>query len=153
MLPTPVSSSKKRRVFLRNHRDPTSQLDILLTRARITNLGLIVLSSFTALSFLYNLSIYFSHRQDHWYTGKPPLSILSTLSRPAATQDLDHLIIVPGHAIWKGSKPYLMKNEDEWILESYQKGEGRIFAFIDHISRGYVFVHEDFTEVHAIRWR
>ncbi|CAA7259181.1 unnamed protein product [Cyclocybe aegerita] len=41
--------------------------------------------------------------------------------------------MVPCHAIWKGSDSWL--NEDDWILESYQKGPGRVKAFYEHIAR------------------
>jgi len=135
ILPTPVSSSKQRRVFRRN--PPVSQrqaLDILLTRARVTNLGLIILSFFAALSFIFNLSFYFSHPQDPVHS--PPKSILSTLSRSALIPGLNHLIIVPGHSIWTGSNPHLIGNEDEWMLEPYQKGGESVSTFVNHISRG-----------------
>ena len=135
MLPTPVSLSKHRRVFRRTLPvSPRWTLDILLTQARVTNLGFILLSCFAILSFLYNLSHYFSHPQRPWHNT--PINIVSTLSRSNTVQNLNHLIIVPGHSIWKGSNPYLMRNENEWMLEPYQKGGERVFAFINHISRG-----------------
>lgn len=135
MLPAPVSFSKHRRTFRRNlPASPRRTFDILLTQARITNLGLILLSCFAAFSFLYNLSHYLSHPREPLHSS--PISIASTLSRPDAIQNLTHLIVVPGHSIWKGSNPYLMRIEDEWILEPYQKKGGRVYAFINHISRG-----------------
>jgi hypothetical protein len=135
MLPAPVSFSKHRRIFRGNlPASPRRTFDILLTQARVTNLGLILLSCFAAVSFLYNLSHYLSHPQEP--LRNLPTSITSTLSRPNAIQNLTHLIVVPGHSIWKGSNPYLMRNEDEWMLEPYQKKGGRVFAFINHISRG-----------------
>jgi len=135
VLPTPVSSSKQRRVFRRNF--PGSQrhtLDILLIQARVTNLGLIILSCFAVVSFLYNLSFYFSHPQDPWDGSTS--GILSTLSRLPPVHELNHLIVVPGHSIWKGPDPHLIRNDDEWMLEPYQKGGGRVLAIINHISRG-----------------
>lgn len=135
VLPTPVSLSKQRRVFRRNL--PTAQrrtLDLLLTRSRVTNLGILILSLFAAISFLYNLSFYFSRPYRLW--NNLPIGINSTLSRPKFVHDLNHLIIVPGHSIWRGSDPNLKLDEDEWLLESYQKGGGRISAFVNHIAHG-----------------
>jgi len=56
---------------------------------------------------------------------------------------LHHLIIVPGHAIWKGSDPQKRTQDSEWILESYQKGGGRVQAFYDHIAAGAELALED----------
>jgi len=137
-LPAPVSYSKQRRVFTRITLPVAHRwtLDVLLTRARVTNLGLIILSTFASLSFLYNLSFFFSYPQSPASWRAEPLSIISTLSRPKSFRDLDHLIIVPGHSIWKGSNADLRLHEDEWLLEPYQKGGGRVSAFVSHIVRG-----------------
>lgn len=136
-LPVPITYTKHKRIFRRNasitHR---RTLNVLLTQARVTNLGLVLLSSFAFLSFLYNMNVYFSYPRDSLHANTAPLSILSTLSRPKSVQNLNHLIIVPGHSIWKGSNPDLRMNEDEWLLEPYQKGRGSVSAFVSHITRG-----------------
>ncbi|KAF7975048.1 hypothetical protein HWV62_10539 [Athelia sp. TMB] len=134
-LPTPASS-KQRRVFRRSN-IPVSQtraLDILFARARVTNLGFLALAIFAILSFIYNLSYHFSYAQGQW--GVRPESIFQTLPHFAKNLGLDHLIIVPGHSIWTGTDPSLKLDEDQWLLEPYQKGGGRIDAFVSHIARG-----------------
>lgn len=135
-LPTPVSSSKHRRPFRRSDVPitPARVLDILLSRARVTNLGFLVLAVFAVISIIYNLSFHFSGPRRPW--DAPPESILSTISRSAGSSNIDHLIIVPGHSIWTGSDPSLRYNEDQWILETYQQGGGRVEAFVSHIVRG-----------------
>ncbi|KAG6821023.1 hypothetical protein H0H93_007913 [Arthromyces matolae] len=47
------------------------------------------------------------------------------------------------HAIWKGIDPDLRLNEDQWILEPYQTGGGRVSAFFAHILRGAELAKED----------
>jgi hypothetical protein len=135
ILPTPVSFFEHQRVFRGNL--PSSQrwtFDRLLSHAQVTNLELILLSCFALLFFLFNLSYYFSNLRGFW--NNTPPSITSMLSRTNAIQHLSHLIIILGHSIWKGSNPYYMRTEDEWVLEPYQKDGGRVSAFINHISRG-----------------
>lgn len=135
ILPPPISLNNPRRIFRKkippNHR---RTLDILLTRSRITNLGVFVLSCFAFISFVYNLTSYFSYPSPTQYT--PQWSHMSTIARSPALQSLNHLIIVPGHSIWKGSNPTLRMEEDEWFLEPWQRGGGRISAFVSHITRG-----------------
>lgn len=66
--------------------------------------------------------------------------MLATISRANALADLDHLVVVPCHAIWQGGDPSSRLNEEDWILEPYQKGGNRVAAFFNHIERGYVFL-------------
>lgn len=63
---------------------------------------------------------------------------IQRIVRPEYARNLNHLIVVPGHAIWKGSRPELRMDDNEWVLEPYQKGKGRVRAFFSHIVRGYV---------------
>jgi len=137
MLPGPVSYSI-RRSFRRNATIPRRNIiDILLTRARVTNLAVLLLASFVVMSMVTNLSFYYSTRPStSLESPPPPSSILATLSREKAVQNLNHLIIVPGHAIWKGTNPDLRLNEDQWVLEPYQKGRGCVAAVFSHISSG-----------------
>ena len=65
--------------------------------------------------------------------------LFATITRHAEiTRGLNHLILVPGHAIWKGGDPQLRRDVDQWVLEPYQKVGGRVDAFFAHIQRGYV---------------
>ncbi len=139
MLPAPVSYHAKREFHLRSQRRTR---DILLSRARVTNLGLVLLISFAALSFLFNLGYYFSYGAGsyslpHLHDSSPE-AILSTIERSKTLSSINHLVIVPGHAIWKGTHPERGLDEDNWILEPYQRGGGRVAAFYGHIVRGYV---------------
>ena len=138
MLPLPVSS--RTHPLLRSGlRHQRSTKDVLLTRARITNLGLLLLSGVTILSLLFNLSYYFStssYYPQSLLHGIPPRDILSTIQRHEALSDIDHLIMVPGHAIWRGTDIRRRLDDDEWILEPYQRGGGRVAAFYQHIEAG-----------------
>ena len=102
-------------------------------RARLSNAGLFLLLSLLALSLLFNLAIYMPH---HATVTDPLPHLLDAIKRHGTTENLTHLIIVPGHAIWTGTDPNLRLSEDQWLLESYQKGRGRLAAFFAHISRG-----------------
>lgn len=112
-------------------------LRLLRTRSRLTNLGVLLLSAFASLSFIYNLSFVFSSPFYNTHIDSTPSSILSTIERNATLTSLDHLIIVPGHAIWTGITPEQVWDEEFWTLEDYQRGGGRTSAFVDHIKQGY----------------
>lgn len=103
----------------------------LRSRARLSNGGLFSLLSLLALSLLCNLAFYIPH-----HATDPLPVLLAAIKRHDSTERLTHLIIVPGHAIWTGTDPNLRLSEDQWLLESYQKGKGRLAAFFAHISRG-----------------
>lgn len=131
MLPSPVTFPRGRTFQRRNVLAPRRRiLETLLTRARVTNLALFLLATFAAFSFLLNLAFYFSTD-----SSRGPDSILATIDENA--RHLNHLVIVPGHAIWKGTNADLRLEEDQWILEAYQKGKGRIAAFFKHIALAY----------------
>ncbi|KAF9020463.1 hypothetical protein BDZ89DRAFT_1072207 [Hymenopellis radicata] len=136
MLPTPVSFAT-RRPFRRNGGTLHTRqrtIDVLRTRARVTNLAVLLLGSFACLSFIFNLSYYFSSPG-----GLHPLypsSILSTIGRDRGLRNVNHLVIVPGHSIWHGTDAQSRLDEQEWVLEPYQKGSGRVETFFQHIARG-----------------
>ena len=135
MLPTPVTLYEKRGFPGRSQRKTR---DVLLSRARVTNLGLLLLVSFSTLSVLFNLGYYFSSAPDD-QRGRPPIpphSILATIERDRTLLVLDHLVIVPGHGVWKGTQADDALDEEDWVLESYQKGGGRVAAFYNHIRQG-----------------
>lgn len=124
-----------------------SLLDILLTRSRLTNLGLIIISSITTLSLLLNVVHY--HYLDSTLSSHDRLDAdtikhrlfdenddSQNMIRESWAESLDHLIIVPGHAIWKGVDPDKRTQDSEWILKPYQKGNMRAQVFWEHISVG-----------------
>ena len=146
MLPSPVLSRRHRTIYSQPRGSSLrSLLLLLLTRSRLTNLGVIALSSITALSLLLNIFHYLD-------SGTPSDSSLGTdtltyqltdenddsqnVIRESWTESLDHLIIVPGHAIWKGFDPEKCTQDSEWILEPYQKGAGKTYVFWEHIAAG-----------------
>ncbi|KAF9787869.1 hypothetical protein BJ322DRAFT_1105910 [Thelephora terrestris] len=143
MLPSPVLS-RRYRVHSHPHRSVyRSLLDILLTRCRLTNLGLITISSIAALSLLLNLAHYLdSSSSPNKYFGRNTYQLFDEndnsqhVMREPWAESLDHLIIVPGHAIWKGVDPEKRSQDSEWILKPYQKGTGKIQVFWEHIAVG-----------------
>jgi hypothetical protein len=135
MLPTPASFSRRSGLRRNASITPRKTLSILLSRSHITNLALLLLSAFAVFSFLFNISFYFT-RVSSTSVYTPPSSILSTLAREKSHEYLTHLIVVPGHAIWKGTNAEQLLNEDDWILEPYQRGGGRVSAFYNHILIG-----------------
>lgn len=136
MLPTPVTFHHSRGLSISR---PNRRLrDVLVTRARITNLGFFLLLATASLSLLVNLCYYFSSP-----TATPlssahtiPHTVLDAVARSDEHQLLDHLVLVPGHAIWKGGNPKDVLDAGNWLLEPYQSGRGRIEAFYNHVARG-----------------
>ena len=146
MLPSPVLSRRHRRIYFQPRRSTFRNLILpFLTRSRLTNLGVIILSSITAVSLLLNVFHYLDNTT-------PPDNTLGTdtltyqlsdenddsqnVIRESWTESLDHLIIVPGHAIWKGFDPDKRTQDSEWILEPYQRGSGKTRLFWESISTG-----------------
>ncbi|KAF8070357.1 hypothetical protein FPV67DRAFT_1014568 [Lyophyllum atratum] len=141
MLPSPITS--QRRGTYRRHAATHRKLNVLaflFTRARITNLAFLLLALVTFVSLLYNLHHLSLVRLPECINSS---ALLSTISRDLEARRLSHLIIVPGHAIWKGTNPESRLREDQWVLEPYQKGGGRISAFFAHILRGAELAKED----------
>ena len=146
MLPVPVSLT--RRGGTPSHRRPLGH--VILSHSRLTNLGVLLFTLFAALSSLLIFFFYLNsagcseNDHDERHVGAPlywtPSGISSTISRSPAVQALDHLVIVPGHAIWQGPTSSSRLDEDEWILEIFQRGGGRVAAFMSHIERGSVKV-------------
>jgi len=118
---------------------------VLFTRSRLTNLGLIIFSSITAVSLLLNVFHYLDGTTPS--DNSPGTDTLTyqlsdenddsqNVIRESWTESLDHLIIVPGHAVWKGVDPDKRTQDSEWILEPYQKGAGKTQVFWEHIATG-----------------
>ena len=135
MLPTPVSYHTRRGSLPHSNRPLR---DVLLARARVTNLGLCLLAGVVSLSLLVNLSYYFSSGPTTYLVSgtRLPHAILATVDHDSQLRSLDHLVMVPGHAIWTGSKPGRVLEEENWLLEPYQATRGRIEAFYNHVVRG-----------------
>ena len=135
MLPAPVTFPSKRGSLSRNHR---SLRDVLVSRARVTNLGLCILLAFAAVSFLTNLGYYFASGSQAYTLARSslPPAILNTIVHDVELRTLNHLVMVPGHAIWKGTRPERVLDPENWLLEPYQNSPGRIEAFYHHIARG-----------------
>ena len=133
MLPAPVFSRRARSSISR-------RFDALRQRSRITNLAVLILLALAFMSLLLNLSLWLRPLPSvHVPLLEPnryrqhPASILSTISsRITAT----NLVVVAGHAIWKGCLPERRLYDTDWVLEEYQKGTRSITAFFSHIVRG-----------------
>ncbi|OCB88603.1 Isochorismatase hydrolase [Sanghuangporus baumii] len=81
-----------------------------------------------------------------WSSRRVLKSIESTIDRYAFFQELDHLVVVPGHGVWLGNEAREAYEEDAWALEHYQTGEGarfRIETFVAHIRRGVGITNDD----------
>lgn len=149
MLPSPVLSRRHRTIYSQPHRSTfRNLLDVLLTRSRLTNVGLVILSSITAVSLLLNFFHYLDNSPSGNSLGTDTLTYQlsdenddsQNVMRESWSESLDHLIIVPGHAIWKGVDPNKRTQDSEWILEPYQKGGGKTQVFWDHIAAGLVCI-------------
>jgi hypothetical protein len=135
MLPPPAVTRYHRRIHFKPTSPRRQLLDTLRKQSRLTNLGVVLLIGACSISILLNLRYWMSvpyHRQI------PPLYSLDmrTVDRPTQRERLTHLIIVPCHSIWTGANSW--SEEKDWMLESYQKGSGRVKVFYEHISRGCV---------------
>ncbi|KAG6886305.1 hypothetical protein C0993_006715 [Termitomyces sp. T159_Od127] len=142
MLPSPVTFAKRgtyRRYTVSSARGSYS-FDLLFSRARVTNLGFLLLLLVAALSIVFNVHFLYSARHPEYVNFS---ALLSTITRDPSLRRLSHLIIVPGHAIWKGTNPELRLHEDQWVLEPYQMGGGRVSAFFAHILQGAELARED----------
>ena len=133
MLPSPALAGYHRKPLRLAGRH--TRLESLSRRSRITNLGVYLLASCFAISFLLNLRYWTLHQS--FYSNQQSSKLqFATIDRPITRNDLDHLIIVPCHSIWRGSNSWL--EDEDWILESYQQGAGRVNAFYEHIARRYI---------------
>lgn len=126
-LPTPVtfnkSNSFKRNILY-------NVLNVLFSHIRILSFCILLLFCISLLLNAFYIKSRIHHQNFH------SSSLFATITRHATTRGLNHLILVPGHAIWKGGDPRLRLDDDQWILEPYQKAGGRVDAFFAHIQRG-----------------
>jgi hypothetical protein len=150
MLPAPVSFHQRRGgvgILNLHHHSPRSFSKLLRAPARLTNLSALLLSSLLAFSLLLNFRFFHLDSPTTQNNNAPPRlrSIVEALPerRPSAALGLDHLVIVPGHAIWIGAREEDAEVEDSWLLASYQKGRRRPIVFREHISLGSQIATED----------
>ncbi|PWN27754.1 hypothetical protein BDZ90DRAFT_232149 [Jaminaea rosea] len=119
--------------------------DRLAARSRVTNLGIVLLLSATALSMLLNLrylALGGASRPPRGFAswssfhGTTPDELKANLpAPPPGSNRLDHLVIVTGHAIWAGCDFEGRSKDENWILEPYQVG-GSIETYWKHIEKG-----------------
>ncbi|KAF8973186.1 hypothetical protein BDZ97DRAFT_1649296 [Flammula alnicola] len=138
MLPSPSVARYQRRPRLDT--SPRKKIiDTLTRRSRLTNLGVVIISGFCALSLFINLR-YWAF-PPHFDATRVHGLAFSAINWPSTRKDLNHLIMVPCHSIWKGTDSWL--DEDDWVLETYQKGPGRVRAFYQHIERSVELADSD----------
>ncbi|KAH9985830.1 hypothetical protein BJV74DRAFT_846469 [Russula compacta] len=138
MLPAPVTFQRRGRGLV-NH-TPRSFSKLLRAPARLTNLGALLVIGLLTFSLLLNFRFLYGRTQ------RLPLlrSIVEALpTRPSTSLSLDHLVIVPGHAIWIGARSEDAEADDSWLLASYQKGRRRPSVLRAHISHGSQIATED----------
>lgn len=135
-------------------------MSVLRTRTRLTNLAVGLLCSVLGLSLLINLRLAFAPAVHitPWQaaaakgwdelvnagtldSGRPP-SVESTIHRDPRMADVDHLVMVPGHAVWTGINPAEAEHDDQWVLQPMQRG-GSVKTFIKHVERGAAIAKED----------
>ena len=151
MLPLPSTSrNRPRQVF--TAQSPTSSnyvslFTTLRTRARLTNLAVVIILGILTVSVVLNVSYLTDYSlsppsrsvlpilPDETLHERIPESIEATIDRDPRYEDLDHLILVPGHALWIGTDPEKVEEDDQWILEAMQKG-GSVKTYIKHIREG-----------------
>ncbi|KAN0061142.1 hypothetical protein ACQY0O_006877 [Thecaphora frezii] len=129
--------------------------DRLSARSRVTNLGIVLLLGFASLSALINLRYMLFGAQGgqsapppgfaSWDTfhGYTPDSLRDAVPPPRkGIEMLNHLVLVPGHAIWAGCDVRQKDNDENWILEDYQRG-GSVKTFYKHIERAVSIASSD----------
>ncbi|KAI0319603.1 hypothetical protein OF83DRAFT_769532 [Amylostereum chailletii] len=136
MLPSPVSFPSRRSHALTR---PARTADLLRAPARLTNLAVLLLVSLLAFSLLLNIQHSLSSPtipSSGLSLAALPFSVAATLRRPARARTFDHLVVVPGHGIWTGTKEEDALDERLWVMADYQRGKGRPRVFVEHIRRG-----------------
>ncbi|WWC67662.1 uncharacterized protein I206_101573 [Kwoniella pini CBS 10737] len=143
-------------------------LQTLRSRTRLTNLAVFLLILCLSGSFLLNVNYLFlstsssapsfslsstksygiidegwdSEVTPHQLRSGIPLSIETTLERDSRYKELDHLIMVPGHAIWLGHDASKVNENDDWVLEPMQR-DGSVRTYVKHIRRGVEELQKD----------
>ncbi|KAG8762646.1 hypothetical protein FRC11_008242 [Ceratobasidium sp. 423] len=142
MLPTYNSYPNSRRhpshsLSRHSYTSPGGSLrERLLSRSRVTNLGLVLIGCVLGLSLLSNLRHVYLLRGYESAGRTTSKLITDTVSYNHSESQLDHLIMVAGHAIWKGGDPTEYEKDSEWVLDVAQAGRGNPKAFYAHIAKG-----------------
>jgi len=162
MLPNPATSRSKPRTYFSSIPPPSSGGNLftrLRARTRLTNLAVSLIISALLGSLILNASLYLSAgtvRPRKPFNAGPwaelasseqlergvPLSIETTIERDKRFEQLDHMIMVPGHAIWVGNDPSKIMKDEEWVLETMQKG-GSVKTFVKHIEESASLLRKD----------
>ncbi|ORX34380.1 hypothetical protein BD324DRAFT_583273 [Kockovaella imperatae] len=161
MLPLPGSSKRRARPsypYPPQSPSTTSLINLLRTRTRLTNLAVFILCLTLIISLLFNVSGYLAGSErrmrsssmgyGYGYDGVEdakthvPASIEATIDRDPKLGLLDHLILVPGHALWIGHDAVSVEDDEDWILEPIQKG-GSVKTYIQHVREGVKQLKED----------
>ncbi|EST06217.1 Rossmann-like alpha/beta/alpha sandwich fold [Kalmanozyma brasiliensis GHG001] len=155
MVPKPsgslLSGARKSGIF-NGGSGPSSGVSIhdrLSARSRVTNLGVVLLLGFAGFSALLNLRYMLFHRGSSIpqniieFGGRTPDSLTASVAPPrTGAEKLNHLVIVTGHAVWAGCDVKGKDNDENWVLEEYQKG-GSVKTFYKHIEKGMQLTNED----------
>ncbi|KAG8775270.1 hypothetical protein FRC12_001585 [Ceratobasidium sp. 428] len=137
MLPTFNPNIKRYKYRSLSQQTPVGSLrERLLSRSRITNLGALIIGFILALSLFSNLRYAFLLSRAARRFSATPAVIADTITYNQSISHLDHLIIVAGHAIWKGGAPEDYTKDSAWVLEAGQTGRGNPDAFYAHIAKG-----------------
>lgn len=117
----------------------------LAARSRVTNLGIALLLGIASMSVLLNLRFLLFGRHHipppgfgSWTTFHgltPPMLNDAIPAPPKGSEKLNHLVLVPGHAIWAGHDFRDREDDENWILEPFQRG-GSVKTFWKHVSKG-----------------
>lgn len=143
MLPLPGSSRRPRTYFPSNPSSQPSLLTHLRSRTRLTNLAVVLIILLTTSSILLNAAYYLSPPSPpSRLLRNRPGSIEDTILRDPRISALDHLVMVPGHAIWTGHDANKVEEDSEWVLQDMQKG-GSVRTFLRHLEMGVEVMKED----------
>lgn len=126
-----------------------SVMGVLRQRTRLTNLAVGLLLTVLVLSVLTNVQyalaphiapspIDLARKEwdevvpaDQLDSGRQP-SVEATINRDARMARVTHLVLVPGHAVWTGYEAREASHDDQWVLETMQRG-GSVNTYIRHI--------------------
>lgn len=158
----------------------------LSARSRVTNLGILLLLGVCSLSVLMNLRFILFSRGGRatgnnlpppgfgsWTTfhGLTPKMLQENQPQPATgSENLNHLVLVVGHAVWGKHLPLVAlcealfipliirfyhtagcdfrerENDENWVLEDYQRG-GSVKTYWKHIEKGSVLFPPQLAEM------
>ncbi|TFK25563.1 hypothetical protein FA15DRAFT_736969 [Coprinopsis marcescibilis] len=140
MLPAPAATAvpRHRGFHTLAYAHGRSLVDLLPTRTRAKTAAVLLLSTICCLSILLHLRthVHSASTQEYLPRSQTANVLLSTIRRHRNLTNVNHLVLVPCHAIWKGVEAASRLDEENWILEPYQKGLGRVNVFLEHIIQG-----------------